>query len=123
VVVRSGLTSSNPLAPPRIDPRFFCPTKRDAEDHAERRQNGASDLGVAGAGEIPPQRSCSRPMPAPTRGLMNNIRSRGRLRSIIRSAPARWGVDGMAVVDPQLRVPWDLPRPLRVVDCVDHGRR
>jgi choline dehydrogenase-like flavoprotein len=107
-----GLTSSNPLAPPRIDPRFLS-DERDAEIMLKgvkmvRRILGSPALAKYRHKELFTADAGS------DAGLMNNIRSRAD--TIYHPVgTCKMGVDGMAVVDPQLRVRG--LQALRVVDA------
>ncbi len=107
-----GLTSSNPLAPPRIDPRFLS-DERDAEIMLKgvkmvRRILGSPALAKYRHKELFTADASS------DAGLMNNIRSRAD--TIYHPVgTCKMGVDGMAVVDPQLRVRG--LQALRVVDA------
>ena len=107
-----GLTSGDPLAPPRIDPRFLS-DERDAEIMLKGVKLVHRILEAPALAKYRHKELFTADVSSDN-GLMNHIRSRAD--TIYHPVgTCNMGVDDMAVVDPQLRVCG--LRGLRVVDA------
>jgi choline dehydrogenase-like flavoprotein len=107
-----GLTSSDPLAPPRIDPRFLS-DQRDAEIMLKGVKMVRRILEAPALKKYRHKELFAADVSS-DEGLMNHIRSKAdTIYHPVGSC--KMGVDDMAVVDPQLRVRG--LQGLRVVDA------
>ncbi len=107
-----GLTSSNPLAPPRIDPRFLS-DERDAEIMLKGAKLVRRILEAPALKKYRHKELFTADVSS-DEGLMNHIRNRAD--TIYHPVgTCKMGVDDMAVVDPQLHVRG--LQGLRVVDA------